>query len=253
MVLAMKRRGLARISKQYQYDTVFEYGKKFINDLFVILRLDLHDLAKLIPVSTSVTALSSSSSSSLPSPSPSPSPSDSFSSSPSSYNLHMDKSHISERAIKFLDSILLSTEEDLCTEENNKDRYIKKNINELFFGVIASKKVGNAVKRNRAKRLLRAAVFNLRSNMSVADCELFKGNVFVLIARKSLLKSNATNIERELLRILSNDNKSRSASDKSGKFATKKSYLLSKIHHNLKNKLNFSRSVSNIKSEKDDV
>lgn len=252
MVLPMKRRGLVRISKQYQYDTVFEYGKKFINDLFVILRLDLYDLAKLIPVSTSVTAPSSSSYS------PSYSPSDSLSSSPSSYNSHTHKSDASGRAIKFLDSILLSTELELRTEENNKDSEIKKNINELyinelFFGVIASKKVGNAVKRNRAKRLLRAAVFNLRSNMTMADCELFKGNVFVLIARKSLLKSNATNIERELLRILSNDNKSRSASDKSSKSASKKTYLLSKIHHNLKSKLNFSRSTSNIKLEKNDV
>lgn len=50
-------------------------------------------------------------------------------------------------------------------------------------GVIASRRVGNAVARNRAKRRLRA-VFRLGQNTLPADCDL------VLVARKSTLTAD---------------------------------------------------------------
>lgn len=50
-------------------------------------------------------------------------------------------------------------------------------------GIIATKSVGGAVQRNRAKRLLRTAVFNCYSRLP-------KGIRILLIARAPLAKSN---------------------------------------------------------------
>jgi len=60
-----------------------------------------------------------------------------------------------------------------------------------FLGVVASKKVGKAVARNRAKRLLRAS---LREHFN----ELSQGS-FVLVAKAPLLTHSYKEIQEELL------------------------------------------------------
>jgi len=64
----------------------------------------------------------------------------------------------------------------------------------LLLGVVASKKVGNAVARSRAKRLLREAFRLNRWNM-------LKKNDVVLVARRSILKAEWASIEKELLHL----------------------------------------------------
>lgn len=58
-------------------------------------------------------------------------------------------------------------------------------------GVVASKKVGNAVKRNRAKRLLREL---FRKN----QYKIKKGHI-VLVAKKSIINSKWNILEKDFL------------------------------------------------------
>ena len=61
-----------------------------------------------------------------------------------------------------------------------------------LFGVVASKRVGGAVRRNRAKRLLRQAV------RATAD-RLIPGDVWmVLVAKRSILGCSAGEVERDI-------------------------------------------------------
>jgi ribonuclease P protein component len=59
------------------------------------------------------------------------------------------------------------------------------------FGITAGRSVGNAVQRNRSKRLLRAGINSLFDNIS-------RGYDVVLIARKTLLEANIKQVEGAL-------------------------------------------------------
>lgn len=63
-------------------------------------------------------------------------------------------------------------------------------------GFTASKKVGNAVARNRAKRRLRAAVSEVMPGLAIADAD------YVVIARKATLARPYADLRRDLERAL---------------------------------------------------
>ena len=62
-------------------------------------------------------------------------------------------------------------------------------------GVSAGKKVGNAVQRNRAKRLLRAAITPLLEKIA-------SGFDLMLIARKAILRVKSTQVQQALEEVL---------------------------------------------------
>ena len=61
------------------------------------------------------------------------------------------------------------------------------------FGVSVGKKVGGAVERNRAKRILRAGYF-------AVEQELKTGFLIVLAPKSEILQAKSTDIERDLRR-----------------------------------------------------
>ena len=63
------------------------------------------------------------------------------------------------------------------------------------FGITAGRSIGNAVQRNRSKRLLRAAVNTLLINIS-------SGYDVILIARRALLEANYQQVEGALKDLL---------------------------------------------------
>ena len=67
--------------------------------------------------------------------------------------------------------------------------FLKNKLNEKRFGFVASKKTGNAVNRNRIKRLFREVV---RLNT-----QEFKGNYDYILIGKSVLKDNISNLKYE--------------------------------------------------------
>ncbi|MFN7038890.1 MAG: ribonuclease P protein component [Alphaproteobacteria bacterium] len=80
--------------------------------------------------------------------------------------------------------ILLYKASNDCLHETNNS-YVR-------LGFVASKKIGNAVERNRAKRRLKAAV-NL--SITIHSAPFYD---FVIIARKNVLKSDFIEIIKEL-------------------------------------------------------
>ena len=80
--------------------------------------------------------------------------------------------------------------------------YCNPNISDqgLMFGFTATKRIGNAVKRNRAKRRMRALI----SSMLKEDNILFKEKYsYVLVAKKPILKASFFEIHNELKKCLS--------------------------------------------------
>ncbi len=61
-------------------------------------------------------------------------------------------------------------------------------------GFVASKKVGNAVHRNRAKRLLRAHF--------IENIDLLKKGSYVLVAKPALINENFTTVRKTYLHAL---------------------------------------------------
>ncbi|MCR5635907.1 MAG: ribonuclease P protein component [Clostridiales bacterium] len=68
--------------------------------------------------------------------------------------------------------------------------YVLKNgINKNRYGITAAKKIGNAVMRNRARRIIRAAYFEIYN-----DPNLKKGYDFIFIARSKTPYLKSTDI-----------------------------------------------------------
>lgn len=64
------------------------------------------------------------------------------------------------------------------------------------FGVVASKRLGGAVRRNRAKRLLREAVRGASNRLIRADLWI------VLVAKQGILECSAEDVSRDLMRAM---------------------------------------------------
>jgi ribonuclease P protein component len=74
--------------------------------------------------------------------------------------------------------------------------YISANgMNKNRFGIVASKKVGNAVKRNKAKRRLRAIARESQGRLS-------QGHDIVMIARQSMVGADYNRIEKDFYTVM---------------------------------------------------
>ena len=80
---------------------------------------------------------------------------------------------------------------DYAAERLAKSNPEKKQVNRL--GLSASKKLGGAVVRNRAKRIIRAAYDTLKGELRV-------GNLIVISARGAAVGKKSTDVARELRR-----------------------------------------------------
>lgn len=65
--------------------------------------------------------------------------------------------------------------------------------NTLYYGVTASKKVGNAVKRNRAKRRMRALVAEFLATQAKPEF------AYVVVAREKLLEASYAELQKNML------------------------------------------------------
>lgn len=75
--------------------------------------------------------------------------------------------------------------------------YVFKNkSNNLRLGITAGKKIGKAVQRNRAKRLITAAFRNVSS-------DLLMGYDYIIVARVRILNVKSTVVERSFYKALS--------------------------------------------------
>ena len=66
---------------------------------------------------------------------------------------------------------------------------------DLMFGFTATKKIGNAVKRNRAKRRMRSLISTfLKENHNLFD----NTSTYILIAKKTLIKASFLDLKAEM-------------------------------------------------------
>jgi ribonuclease P protein component len=70
---------------------------------------------------------------------------------------------------------------------------IERNINR--YGIITKKYIGNAVKRNRIKRILREILRNKYSN-------LLSGYDIVILARKNIINASFKEIEEDIVKLI---------------------------------------------------
>ena len=71
--------------------------------------------------------------------------------------------------------------------------YLKKiRLNGTFLGITVSKKVGNAVKRNRVRRIIKAAYKELEK------AENLKGLCLVIVAKKSCVNAKSYDVLKEM-------------------------------------------------------
>ena len=70
----------------------------------------------------------------------------------------------------------------------------------LMFGFTATKRIGNAVKRNRAKRRMRALISSLLKEDNILFKEKYS---YVLIAKQSILKASFFEMHNQLKQCLS--------------------------------------------------
>ena len=70
----------------------------------------------------------------------------------------------------------------------------------LMFGFTATKRIGNAVKRNRAKRRMRALMLILLKEDNILFKEKYS---YVLIAKQSILKASFSEMHNQLKQCLS--------------------------------------------------
>ena len=70
----------------------------------------------------------------------------------------------------------------------------------LIFGFTATKRIGNAVKRNRAKRRMRALISRLLKEDNILFKEKYS---YVLIAKQSILKASFFEMHNQLKQYLS--------------------------------------------------
>ena len=80
--------------------------------------------------------------------------------------------------------------------------YYNSNISDqgLMFGFTATKIIGNAVKRNRAKRRMRALISSLLKEDNILFKEKYS---YVLIAKQSILKASFFEMHNQLKQCLS--------------------------------------------------
>jgi ribonuclease P protein component len=80
--------------------------------------------------------------------------------------------------------------------------FLANNLETCRFGFTASKKIGNAIKRNRVRRLLKEACrLNLKRFQTGFD--------YVLLARKSIVGQKYQQVEESLLKLLKSINSCR--------------------------------------------